>query len=76
MEVVMGFAEAEIRRLKEEKESLLHRVKKMIKKVFKPSVKRAEDEQGKRRGPPHGHPGKGRIRPEEKKHKVSCCWKE
>jgi hypothetical protein len=72
MEGVMGLAEAKIRelseenkRLKEENNNLLHRIKKAVRKIFKPNISRDENEEGPKRGAPKGHPGRGRIRPIE-----------
>lgn len=72
MEGVMGLVEAEIKALKEENQKLkeengdlLHRVKKMVRKIFKPGIKREGDGETSKRGAPYGHHGKGRIRPEE-----------
>jgi len=72
MEVLIGLAEAKIKelteenkRLKEENNNLLHRIKKVVKKIFKPNIKREGDEERPRRGAPEGHPGCGRMRPKE-----------
>ena len=72
IEVVMGLAEAKIkelteenRRLKEENSNLLHRIKKVASKIFKPNISRDENEKGSKRGAPKGYPGKERLRPKE-----------
>jgi len=72
LEGVMGLAEAKIRelseenkRLKEENNNFLHRIKRAMKKIFKPNISRDENEEGRKRGAPKGHPGRGRIRPIE-----------
>ncbi len=72
MEALMSLAEAKIRelteenkRLKEENSNLLHRIKRIQRKTFKPNIKRNENGEVSRRGAPKGHPGKGRRRPEE-----------
>lgn len=55
----------EIRRLKEENSNLLHRIKRVARKIFKPNISRGENEKGSKRGAPLGHPGRGRLRPKE-----------
>lgn len=72
MEGLMGLAEAKIRelteenkRLNEENNNLLHRIKGVARKIFKPNISRDENEKGSKRGAPKGHPGKGRLRPKE-----------
>jgi len=72
MEGLMGLAEAKIKeltgenkRLKEENNNLLHRIKRAVRKIFKPNLKRGGDEESPRRGAPKGHPGRGRMRPKE-----------
>ena len=72
IEGLMGLAEAKIRelteenrRLKEENSNLLHRIKRVARKIFKPNISRDENEEGPKRGAPKGHPGKGRLRPKE-----------
>lgn len=68
IEGLMGLAEAKIRelteenmRLKEENSNLLHRIKRVARKIFKPNISRGENEEGPKRGAPKGHPGKGRL---------------
>lgn len=72
MEGLMGLASEKIkelteenRRLKEENNNLLHRIKRVARRIFKPNISRDESEEGPKRGAPKGHPGKGRLRPKE-----------
>ena len=72
MESLMGVAEAEIEKLrqeneelKEEKEALRYDLKQMLGKIFKPQVKPHHDANQAKRGAPCGHRGNSRRRPEE-----------
>jgi transposase len=68
MEALMALAEERIRelteenkKLSEENKDLLYRIKRAVRKIFKPNVKK--DGEGSKRGAPKGHPGVGRIKP-------------
>lgn len=70
MEALMALAEERIRelteenkKLSEENKDLLYRIKRAVRKIFKPNVKK--DGEGSKRGAPKGHSGRGRIRPKE-----------
>jgi FtsZ-binding cell division protein ZapB len=72
MEGVMGQAQTEIEKLrqenhqlKEENKSLGHQLKQMLGKIFKPQVKPVPDVNRPQRGAPRGHRGNSRRRPEE-----------
>lgn len=72
MERIMELAEGKIKeltekiqRLKEENSTLLHRVKKMVKRIFKPNIKDKGDGESPKRGAPYGHTGRGRVKVEE-----------
>ena len=72
MEKVMGMAQAEMEKLrqenqdlKEEKEKLGYQLKQMRGKIFKPRIKADPEVNRPRRGAPCGHRGNSRRRPEE-----------
>ncbi len=72
MERLMALAQAEIEKLrqekegiKEEKEALSYSLKQMLSKIFKPQVKPHPDANQPKRGAPCGHRGNSRRRPEE-----------
>ncbi len=57
MEILMNLADAKIREfeeenkeLKDEKDNLLHRIKRLSRKFFKPNIKRSENREISRRG--------------------------
>ena len=71
MEGVMGQAQTEIEKLrqenhqlKEENKSLGHQLKQVLGKIFKPRVKPHHDGDQPKRGAPAGHRGNSRRRPE------------
>jgi FtsZ-binding cell division protein ZapB len=71
MEVVMGLAQTEIEKLrqenhqlKEQNKTLGHQLKQVLGKIFKPRVKPHHDGDQPKRGAPGGHHGNSRRRPE------------
>jgi len=71
-EKVIGMAQAEMEKLrqenqdlKEEKEKLGYQLKQMLGKIFKPQVKPNHEVNRPKRGAPCGHRGNSRRRPEE-----------
>ncbi|MFP3976250.1 MAG: hypothetical protein ACLFVK_08535, partial [Dehalococcoidia bacterium] len=71
MERVMEMGQAEIEKLRQEKEdlqeknkSLNHQLKQVLGKIFKPRVKPRHDGEQPKRGAPSGHRGNSRPRPE------------